>query len=98
MPSDEEKAPLDLLNASLQEMTLLSGIGERTAQKIISLRETGIKVTMSRIKELPNLNAAVLEDYIKNGQIAPLPELEEETILFVTLIFSIMFQVHRMQN
>ena len=35
-------APIDLLDASLEEMLFLEGIGEVSARKIISIRETGI--------------------------------------------------------
>ena len=39
-------APIDLLDASLEEMLFLEVIGETSAKKIIAIRETGIPLTM----------------------------------------------------
>ena len=43
---DRSSAPIDILDASLEEMLFLEGIGEVSARKIIAIRETWIPLTM----------------------------------------------------
>ena len=45
--------PIDHLDASLEEMLFLEGIGETSAKNIIAIRETGIPLTMDILGKIP---------------------------------------------
>ena len=67
-------APIDLLDASLEEMLFLEGIGETSAKKIIAIRETGIPLTMDILGKigLPHFSVKRIKALIDRGLVRPL--------------------------
>ena len=51
-----KSALIDLLNASLEEMLILKGIGEVSAKTIIVIRGTGMPLTMSILRKITHFN------------------------------------------
>ena len=65
-------APIDLLDASLEEMLFLEGIGEVSAKKIISIRETGIPLTMDLLGKIPHFSIKRMQALMAKGLVRPL--------------------------
>ena len=65
-------APIDLLDASLEEMLFLEGIGEVSAKKIISIRETGIPLTMDLLGRIPHFSIKRMQALMAKGLVRPL--------------------------
>ena len=65
-------APIDLLDASLEEMLFLEGIGEVSARKIISIRETGIPLTMDILGRIPHFSVKRMQALMDRGLVRPL--------------------------
>ena len=66
-----KSAPIDLRNASLEEMLLLEGIGEVSAKKIIVIHRTGMPVTMSILRKIPHFNIKHVQVLIDRGLVRP---------------------------
>ena len=74
-----KSAPIDLRNASLEEMLLLEGIGEVSAKKIIVIRGTGMPLTMSILRKIPHFNIKRVQGLIDRGLVRPLqPDDDDE--------------------
>ena len=73
-----KSAPIDFRNASLEEMLLLEGIGEVSAKKIISIRETGMPLTMYILRKIPHFNIKRLQALIDRGLVRPLHPDEKD--------------------
>ena len=67
-----KSAPIDLRNASLEEMLLLEGIGEVSAKKIIVIRVTGMPLTLSILRKIPHFNIKRVQALIDRGLARPL--------------------------
>ena len=65
-------APIDLLDALLEEMLFLEGIGEVSARKIILIRETGIPLTMDILGRIPHFSVKRMQALMDRGLVRPL--------------------------
>ena len=59
-------------------MLLLEGIGEVSAKKIISIRETGMPLTMYILRKIPHFNIKRLQALIDRGLVRPLQPDEKD--------------------
>ena len=73
-----KSAPIDLRNASLEDMLLLEGIGEVSAKKIISIRGTGMPLTMYILRKIPHFNIKRVQALIDRGLVRPLQPDEKD--------------------
>ena len=72
-----KSAPIDLRNASLEEMLLLEGIGEVSAKKIFVIRGTGMPITI--LRKIPHFNIKRVQALIDRGLVRPLqPDDDDE--------------------
>ena len=72
-----KSAPIDLRNASLEEMLLLEGIGEVSAKKIIMIRGTGMPLTMSILRKIPHFTIRRVQALIDRGLVRPLQPADD---------------------
>ena len=73
-----KSAPIDLRNASLEDMLLLEGIGEVSAKKIILIRGTGMPLTMYILRKIPHFNIKRVQALIDRGLVRPLQPDEKD--------------------
>ena len=76
MPSDTETNPINLNDASMEELQSIPGIEAISAQKIINMRELGIEVNLTGLGQVPYFPVMRIRAAIESGIVAPLP-LEE---------------------
>jgi len=64
---------IDLNQASMQELVLIPGIGEVSAQKIVNIRDAGLEVNMTILAGVPNFPVGKIKEAVSNGTVVPLP-------------------------
>ena len=67
-----EQGVIDLHNASIEEIKLLPGIGEKSANKIVQIRETGAQLSLSLFGTIAGFPLSILRKHIETGLIEPL--------------------------
>ena len=74
-----KSAPIDLRNASLEEMLFLEDIGEVPVKKIIVICGTGMPLTMSILRKIPHFNIKRVQALIGRELVRPLqPDDDDE--------------------